>query len=258
MNVDPESQTRPGLRSRLRAWFSQPLGRTVWAAERQQLDGILANLFGYHLLQVGSLGEDGDLLFASRIPHRVVSDGDPWADDCIADMWAHPEAMPIDGDSIDVLVLPHALEFAIDAHQVLREAHRMLVPEGHVVVIGFSPWSLWGVWRLVLGRRGSMPWCGRFFSATRVKDWLALLDFEPVLSRHFFFRPPLKRIGVMNRLGFVERLGRRWWPMLSGVYVLVAKKRVATLTPIKPRWRPKRSLLGGLAEPTTRGFSRGR
>ena len=256
MSSEASRQSEGSPRRRLRAWFGKPLGRLVWEAERAELDGILCNLFGYHLVQVGSLGEDGDLLFASRIPHRVVIEED--AGECLAALCGRADALPLAGDTVDVVLLPHILEFDADPHQVLREVDRVLVPEGHVVIVGFSPWSLWGLWRAVLRRRGEVPWCGQFFSQTRVRDWLALLGFQPVLTRHLFFRPPLGRRGAMDRLGFMERAGRRWWPFLSGVHILVAKKRVSTVTPIRPRWRPKRSLLGGLAEPTARGVRRER
>jgi len=92
-------------------------------------------------------------------------------------------------------------------------------------------------------RRRRPPWSGDFRSILRLKDWLALLGFDLVYTRSFFFRPPLKRMGIMNRLDFLECVGRRWWPFLGGAYILVAKKRVVTLTPIKPRWRPRRRLI---------------
>ena len=68
------------------------------------------------------------------------------------------------------------------------------------------------------------------------------------------FSPPLKGLGLMRRLGFMEAAGARWWPLLGGVYVIKAVKRVSTLTPIEPRWKKARSkILGaGAIEPTTR------
>jgi len=242
-------------RAGLRQWYATPLGRTLAECEQALLDDSLSNLFGYHLLQVGA-PQGGDLTVASRISHRMVLADQVAAlpplqgsEGCVG----LPEALPVAGDSIDLLLLPHVLAFADEPHQVLREAERILIPEGHVAVLGFNPWSLWGLCRLVLGWRRRAPWCGRFLSPWRVKDWLSLLGFDTVLLHHMYYRPPLRHPGLLERLVFLERWGRRWWPILGGGYLLVAKKRVATLTPIRPRWRPRRALVAtGLAGPTVR------
>lgn len=237
-------------RRRLRTWYAGLLGQWLLESEREQLEAVLPNLFGYHLLQVGCLS-DHDLLDSSRILHRVVVDVD--ADDVtdVFGLFGRPDALPIESDSVDVVLLPHTLEFENDPHQVLREVDRVLVPEGHVVILGFNPWSIWGTWWTMRLRRGGPPWCGRFRSTLRIQDWLALLGFDTVMSQGYFFRPPFHHAGIMRRLDFMERLGKRWWPIFGGAYLLVAKKRVATLTPIKPRWRPRRSLVAAdLARPT--------
>ena len=98
-----------------------------------------------------------------------------------------------------------------------------------------------------------MPWCGRFLSQKRVQDWLSLLGFDLEISRGLMFRPPFRNQGLMHRAELMESLGGRWWPVLCGVYVLQAVKRVSTLTPIKPRWAsPSRVVGGGAIEPTAR------
>ena len=156
-------------------------------------------------------------------------------------------------ESVDVVVLPHLLEFEPDPHQVLRETERILIGEGHLVILGFNPWSLWGLWRTVLAWRGEPPWCGRFFGIARIKDWLALLGFDIIKARRFYFRPPLPSEGVMSKLELLERIGRTCWPYLGGAYIVVAKKRVATVTPVKTSWRAHRQIISsGIAEPSTR------
>ena len=234
-------------RQQLKAWYASHAGQLLAAGEKQQLDEVLNDLFGYHIVQVGTLFSD-DLLDGSRIRHQVVLDPDP-ADRRTVGLYAYPDALPLETDSIDVIVLPHTLEFDREPHQLLREVDRVLIPEGHAVVLGFNPWSLWGLWRLFLMRRDRAPWCGNFLSQSRLKDWFGLLGFDVVLLRGHFYRPPLQRPGLMRRLGFMERLGGRYWPAFCGGYVLVARKRVTMLTPLKPRWRPRRSMVGKLAGP---------
>lgn len=243
----------PAVWQDLKTWYASNLGRKLLETERLHLARILPNLFGYHLLQVGRAV--GDNLFAdSKIRHCAVMDlipGGTRVADCESLLCGSPEAMPVAADSLDLLLLPHVLEFAEDPHQVLREAERALVAEGHLVLLGFNPWSNWMPWRLVLGWRRRVPWCGKFLSTTRLRDWLALLGFEVVHADYYFYRPPLPYEGLMGRLRGLESVGPRFWRPLGGGYLLVARKKVATLTPIKPRWRPRRRLVApGLAEPT--------
>ncbi len=239
------------IRQALRLWYGRPVGKWLLQQERERLSEVLPTLFGYHIVQMGSLLGD-ELLTSSRIPHRVLIDPDRGCGVSPLGLYAYPDAIPIAADSVDVVVLHHTLEFERDPHQILREVDRILIPEGHVVILGFNPWSLWGLWRLARGRKGDTPWCGDFLSPSRVKDWMALLGFDVAEVKHHFFRPPLKNRLLMRRLRFMERLGQRFWPGLSGAYLLVAQKRVTTVTPIKPRWQPRRRLLGELARPTTR------
>ncbi len=240
----------------LAGWFGHEPGRTLAAAEQHQIGEVLANLFGYHLLQLGN-SLPCDLLVDSRIRHRMVMVSQEGARRPLLTeagvFTGEPDQLPIGNDAIDVVLCPHLLEYAASPHEVLREVERILIPEGHVVIAGFNPWSLWGVMRLLTGWNKRVPWCGRFYSTLRIRDWLSLLGFDIVLTRTFFFRPPFSHSGLLQRLDFLERAGNRWWSRLGGIYIVVAKKRVTTLTPIKPRWRPRRSLLQGkLPEATAR------
>ncbi len=241
MSCEPTEATR----QRMRAWFAHIPGRWFQAEQRAQLAEALPNLFGYHLLQVGDW-YSRECLTSSRIPHCMVLDGSlqdaaPAGERLRQGLRGTPECLPIASDCLDVVLLPHALEFAENPHQVLREVDRVLIPEGHVVVLGFNPWSPWLLWRLALGWRGRPPWCGRFISLTRLKDWLKLLGFDIVTCKRYFYRPPLAHKGMMRRLRFLDRIGKRWLPFFGAGYIVVARKRVATLTPLKTRWRPGRS-----------------
>ena len=245
----------------LRDWYAKYPG--VWLLEEEVvlLETSLADLFGYHILQVG-LNNEANSLIVSRIPHRMVMDvhfpisnqqDPPIANGKPDLLQGEPEYIPVASDSLDVLVLSHTLEFCTNPHQVLREVDRILIPEGHVVILGFNPWGLWMLWRMLFGWRKRAPWCGRFVSVARLKDWLRLLGFDITECKRYFFRPPLAHQGIMRRLKFLDRVGCRFWPILGGAYFVVAKKRVATLTPIRPRWRPRRSRLvtSGLAGNST-------
>jgi len=232
----------------LRAWCHEPLGRQLAAAEQEVLSEALSNVFGYHLVVLDPSCQP-DSLGASRIMHQVVQT-------CTQDGLEHPprllgnpESLPLQSDSIDAFLLPHVLELANNPHQSLREIDRCLVPEGHLVVLGFNPYGWWGLRRLLFGWRSRAPWSLRFISLPRLKDWLSLLGFDTIQSRYLFPRPPWHYGAASSRGKILDRLHRDEWPLLAASYLLVARKRVATLTPVKPRWRPRRSVLaGGVAE----------
>lgn len=235
--------------SSLHDWYQTPLGQQLMAEEKAQLEAVLPTLFGYHLIQLGRFYAES-MLEASRVSHCCVMDTENSdTKDINFSFSGQPHALPLASDSVDVVVLPHTLEFSEQPHAVLREVERVLVPEGHVVMMLFNPWSLWMLQRLFWGWRKQPPWCGRFIGSPRTRDWLELLGFDVTYCKRYFFRPPLQQRGIMKRLQWLEGLGRRLWPIFGGSYVLVAKKRVETLTPIRPRWNPRQHVVAtGLIE----------
>ncbi|MFP5406858.1 MAG: class I SAM-dependent methyltransferase, partial [Gammaproteobacteria bacterium] len=169
-----------------RDWLASPPGRYALQWEQAQFDAAVVDLFGYHALQCGL--PELDALRENRMRHRLRAcqpagePGSGWAPGCRpADLWLdHYEALPFASQSLDLVVLPHVLEFACDPHQVLREVDRVLRPEGRVIVSGFNPVSLWGA-RQVVGRgigRPFLPEAGQFIGLPRLREWFKLLSFE--------------------------------------------------------------------------------
>lgn len=235
--------------SGLRAWYQTPLGDGLAATEKGLVDATLADLFGYYLLQIGAVCGT-DWLQSSRVSQCTLMDFLSPEHDQSGHMQGMPQALPIQTDSLDVVVMPHVLEFSLHPHAILREVERVLIPEGHLVMLVFNPRSLWSLWRWSVGWRRRAPWCGRFISTTRIKDWMELLGFDVVKLQGYFFRPPLQKTGIMDKLAFYERLGARFWPILGASHLIVARKRVTTLTPIRPSWRPRAKIVSpGLVEP---------
>lgn len=221
------------------------------------LERMLQDTFGYYLLQVGLTEVLDGALARTRVRHRIrLPDGHPGArrnDGGPAQIVVDPCRLPIASDSIDAVVLPHLLEFAVDPRQVLRETERVLIPEGRVIIVGFNNLSLWGLRRLVMRQQRRVPWCGQFLTPFRVGDWLSLLGFDVEIDERMMFRPPWRRT-LLRHLPFLDVVGHRLWPAFAGVYGIRAVKRVSTLTPLRPSWRQRRALLTGrrTVEPTVR------
>ena len=209
-------------------WFETPLGGYLVEREQRYFDNAVADIFGYNAFQVGL--PEIDLLRASRIPLRVrVGPDGP------VDVRADFRDLPIASNSADLMLLPHVLEFAEHPHQILREAARVLMPEAHVVISGFNPFSLWG-WRRAVHRKAHFPWRDRFITLMRVKDWLALLGFEVIGGQMACYAPPSRQQKWLERFAFMEAAGERWWPIAGGVYFLQAVKRVRGARLIMPKW----------------------
>lgn len=237
--------------ARLEEWYASPLGFEVVTRESACLQEMLSDVFGYYLVQVGVADSFQEALAASRIRHRVLVPSAPPGGQRGLSAVGDPTRLPLASDSVDAVLLPHTLDFAVDSRQVLREVERVLIPEGRVFVVGFNALSSWGLVRLLYHTGHRVPWCGRFLTPYRVEDWLSLLGFDVERREHILFQPPVRRTLGMG-LASLERIGRRLWPALGAVYVIRAVKRVSTLTPIKPMWPPRRALVPGAIEPTVR------
>jgi hypothetical protein len=69
-----------------------------------------------------------------------------------------------------------------------------------------------------------------------------LLGFEVQVSRFGGWTPALGSERWLQRLQWMDKAGERWWPILGGVYLLMATKRVpgGRLLEARP-WRKLRS-----------------
>ena len=241
----------------LDGWLHTPTGQYLLAWEQAQLDRVLADLFGFHALQLGMPLLEG--LRANRMPHRWVGSDEvmPGRTDLVLD----PTALPFPDQSLDLVVLPHTLELSQDPHATLREVYRVLVPEGKVVVCGFNPASWWGLrqrWDHTAQRLGMnsgfLPQAGEFIGYWRLRDWMRLLGLEIQGGRFGCYRPAVQSSRWLDRFAWMDAAGDRWWPILGAVYLLVASKRVHGMRLIQPGWRAARS--SRVAAVTTVGSGR--
>lgn len=231
-----KSESGDDLQPDFRDWYRSELGQYLLAAEDELIARILPDLFGYHALQVGQVVER-NLLAGSRIRHRCVVDVALPTVEGLSPLRAQPEQLPFANQSLDLVLIHHGLDGAASPHAVLREASRVLIPEGHLLLLGFNPWSLWGLWRLFRLPWATVPWLHRPMSPQRLADWLALLDFEVVGLESACFVPPLTHATIRRRFSWLEVLGRRYWSQGGAAYVLLARKRVSCITPIETRMK---------------------
>ena len=229
----------------LSEWFATPRGLYVLGWERAQFDAAVEDVFGFNAVQIGL--PELDFLRESRVSHKVRAGIEPGCG-----LRSEPMRLPLASQSVDVLALQHVLEFSAQPHAILREAERVLIPEGSIVISGFNPLSLWGAARALGWERNQFPWRGKFIGLLRLKDWLALLGFELNGGRFGCYAPPFAHSRWLERSAFLEKAGDRWWPICGGVYVVRAVKRNVGMRLVVPEWRDKRAAKKALAPVTRR------
>jgi SAM-dependent methyltransferase len=240
--VQNGAQKYNGERSSLSGWFGTPQGAYVLGWELAQFDSAVDDVFGFRAVQVGL--PEVDFLRQNRVRFRITLALEPGA--AIA---ADPLQLPLASQSVDLVVLPHVLEFHPNAHEVLREAERVLMPEGQIVISGFNTASLWRLRQLFTSRRRrtEVPWDARMIGLLRLRDWLRVLGFEINGGKFGCYAPPFRQQLWLDRFAFMERAGARWWPVLGGLYVIRAVKRVHGMRLVTPAWRVERARRRSLA-----------
>jgi SAM-dependent methyltransferase len=219
-------------------WFQTPLGRSLLADQRAQVDRLAEPLTGARQLHV-ALSHRLPLATGTDFSQRVLTTPHWQADIPHGVTVCDADELPFPSDSMDLVILHHTADFSPYPHQALREASRVLRGEGSILLIGFNPLGLWGLRRLV-SRHRSGPWGGRFLLRPRMEDWLRLLDFSVETAQTSYFRAPFQSAALRERRGFVERLsGNRLIPV-GAYYCILAKKRVYSRTPRKPAWRSRK------------------
>ncbi len=229
----------------MQPWFESPPGAYLLGWEQAAFDEAVADLFGYHAIQVGLPAVDA--LRANRMPHRWLG-LEPGADPRgrTPDVLLDTHTLPFDAASLDLVALPHTLELSVDPHATLREVERVLVPEGRVVVCGLNPASLWGLRqrRARLWQRAGvgelfLPESGEFIGYRRLRDWLRLLNFEVEVGRFGCWRPSFTTQKWLDRFDWMDPLGERWWPILGAAYFIVAVKRVRGVKLMGAAWKQR-------------------
>ena len=213
------------LNQQLFHWYQRPLGQCFALTVKNQLAHALPQLPGHCLLQLG-LPEQQQWLASSRIQHQYSLGG---ITPCIApDVAVDYTGLPLSTESVDVLILPHIVQFYDDVVPLFKECDRVLCRGGHVIMWGFNFCSLWGIKHYtlrMLDKHQFFPWNIRLHSAFKLKRILHQQDYDIVQSRDFFYRPSMSNIKWLHRLAILDTIGPCLWSSFGGAYFMVAKKQ---------------------------------
>jgi SAM-dependent methyltransferase len=238
-------------------WLGSFPGQSILDTEKKMLPQILTNYYGNQILLIGTPRQQA-IIKSSSIPNRIIlspmfNDSKHNSIQCVE---SDLHELPIASGSVDLVVLPHILEYLDNPRQLFSEACRIVKPEGHIIICGFNPSSLWGLKKL-WANASKIPWSGSFIQTSLIKKWLGLADFKLKKQMTIFHRPPVAYEKIFNNLKFLEWLGTKCHSPFGGIYILIAQAKVIPLTPIKLRWQQKLSdvrlpAIGGMPRPTIR------
>jgi ubiquinone/menaquinone biosynthesis C-methylase UbiE len=224
-------------------WLTQHgLGERLLSAEQRLLTSMLKQQYGKHALLIG-VSHQQSLLNATLLPYHTLLSPLISREHHVSYVEGDLHELPILTGSVDLVILPHTLEFIDNPRQLLAEACRVIKPEGLIVISGFNPYSMWGLKKLFT-QKNAMPWTGNFIHSRRVKNWLRLADFKMEKQRSALFLPPTTSSSVYKQFHFLEKIGGKWCPFFGGVYILMARAKVIPLTPIKLKWKQQLGQIG--------------
>ncbi len=219
--------------TQLECWYRSPLGQFVYRQERELTENLLKPLHGHRLLQLG-VSREQPLHSSSHFPQKMYASQ---STDGGIDLCTELARLPFASESVDLLVLHHTIEFSSNPHQLLHEANRILAHRGHLIILGFNPWSLFGLGTRACGLMKHPLWeNAQYVSNRRLRDWLRLLGLDVESSRYCIGLPPLGR-GTLHNILYTcdEFLTRKNLPV-GGVHIIHAQKQVAGMTADKAQW----------------------
>ncbi|MDD2876160.1 MAG: methyltransferase domain-containing protein [Acidiphilium sp.] len=140
---------------------------------------------------------------------------------------AEEDSLPLADVSIDRLLMIHGLEHAETARRMLREAWRVLRPEGRMIVVVPNRASLWAyLERTPFGH-------GQPYSASQLGRLLAESLFRVERRDMALFMPPVGLGANRRTADLIERVGRRAVPQLGGLVLAEAVKDIAGVIPLR-------------------------
>ena len=231
-------------------WYQSPLGQYLIEKIQVRLAHFMSTSFGYYAVQLGGEELGTDLLQNCRINHVFRMGQGHVREHQSQDALIDATTLPVASDSIDMVILMHALSQAKDPHAILREVNRVLIPDGKLIIIDFNPVSLWGLRHLLQSWLDNAPWAGHYYTAGRLKDWANLLGFEQLHHFKCGYVLPFNYESLISRSRIFSKFSERWLKFSSALNVMVFEKHTIPLTPMRKRWVKRQILSPNVARPT--------
>jgi len=234
----------------LDSWYKSPLGCYLIEQIKSKLDSVMSTTFGYYAVQLGGQGLTTQIMQNCRVNHVFLMGSERVGASQGQDVFIDATSLPVATDSIDLVILMHALSQAKEPHAILREVNRVLIPDGKLIIIDFNPVSLWGLRHLLQSWLDDAPWAGHYYTAGRLNDWANLLGFEQLHHYKCGYVLPLNYQKLISQSRILSKFSERWLKFSGALNVLVFEKNTIPLTPMRKRWVKRQILSPNIARPT--------
>lgn len=211
-------------------WTELPSTKGLLAFESSWLGDWLVQLRGQHLLYTG-IDSKPSHIDKADMHHRFCLEM-PWQRQK-TDFQAQVSEYrwPLPDSTVDLVILQHTLDFSANPHQILREACRVLCSGGYIVILGFNPFSTWGIAHWLRRFSDDLPWSTNPVAGGRLLDWLRLLDFRMEFHGTAAVSWPLRYRGYRWMKGIDIKLAEA--RILPGaIQMIIARKTIAGMTQI--------------------------
>lgn len=210
------------------ALYQTPRGKLLKTMEAQYLKRSITVSCKQQQLQIGGLDWEPDFVDCSLYSNYVIVDGKGMGCHKALKINAKAFSLPIQTESMDLVILPHLLEFDAQRFQTLREVNRVLKPGGELVMLNFNPLSVSVRLQSLWDRKFADSWHTHFISRTRTLDWLKLMNYEVLSSAEFGIDSFDITYGKF-KFGMPALFS-----MAYGVKALKRQYSIIPLTPVKP------------------------
>ncbi|MDD5267222.1 MAG: methyltransferase domain-containing protein [Methylococcales bacterium] len=214
-------------RNFLFAWYQTPRGKLLKGLEADYLQKSITVSCQQIILQIGGLGWESDFIDCTLYKNYTVLDAKGLGGDETRKIQARAYCLPLQSDSVDMIIVPHLLEFDSHRFQTMREVERVLKPEGLLVVLNFNPWSLWVRYQYLWDKKMADSWGGHFISRSRILDWLKLLNFEVTVFSEF------NMDSIKSKQGKFIANGHSFFSTAYAVKAIKRRYNIIPLTPVK-------------------------
>lgn len=215
-------------RNFLFALYQTPRGKLLKTMEAQYLKRCLTVSCKQHQLQIGGLGWEDVFVDCSLYRNYLILDDRGMGHPTALKVNAKAFNLPVQTESMDLVILPHLLEFDARRFQTMREINRVLKPGGELVVLNFNPLSFYVRFQFVLNKKFFDSWRAHFIPRSRMVDWLKLLNFELLHTAEFGLDS-----FVIDHSGFSN--SRACFSMAYGFKAVKRQFSIIPLTPINAR-----------------------
>ena len=215
------------------ALYQTPRGKLLQMMEGQYIRRSITVSCKQQLLQIGGLGWEDSFIDLSLYQNYCILDADALGCDEALRVKGKAYTLPMQSESMDLIILPHLLEFDENRFQTMREIERVLKPGGEIIILNFNPLSFSVRYQYLWDRKLANSWYSHFITRGRIRDWLKLMNFEVLNTVEF----NLDTFTI--RPGKFQLNGRSFFSMAYG---LKAVKRRYRLIPVgeistqKPRF----------------------